>query len=141
MELNGDVLATFLSSFGGVEDSTLMASASGTAYGDYVFTMVLNGGGFHVIPHTITYKDTTMMVVVEGRRPLCWSCKQLGHFERSCHQKATTTATKTNDTTTTTTTTTKKIAAEATTVVINANPEIGDNPNKEERWPRLPVKE
>ena len=26
------------------------------------------------------------MVIVEGRRPLCWSCKQLWHFSRSCPQ-------------------------------------------------------
>ena len=59
--LNGDILDAFLSSFGGVEDSTLITSVSGTANGDYVFTMILNTGVFHATPHTITYKDTTMM--------------------------------------------------------------------------------
>ena len=24
---------------------------------------------------------------VEGRRPICWSCKQLGHLARTCPQK------------------------------------------------------
>ena len=37
-----------------------------------------------------------MMVVVECRRPRCWSCKQLGHIAKFCPQKeqpATTTVT------------------------------------------------
>ena len=37
-----------------------------------------------------------MMVVVEGRQPRCWSCKQLGHIAKFCLQKeqpATTTVT------------------------------------------------
>ena len=71
MQLNGDVLGAYLSTFGGVEEYTLITSVHGTAYGDYVFTMILDRGGFHSIPHTITYKDTTMMVVVEDRKPLC----------------------------------------------------------------------
>ena len=28
------------------------------------------------------------MVVVEGRKPLCWSCKLLGHLSRTCPQKS-----------------------------------------------------
>ena len=71
MQLNGDVLAAYLSTYGGVEEYILITSAHGTAYGDYVFTMILDRGGFYSIPHTITYRDTTMMVVVEGRKPLC----------------------------------------------------------------------
>ena len=114
MQLNGNVLAAYLSTYGGVENYTLITSAHGTAYGDYVFTMILDRGGFHSIPHTVSYRDRTMMVVVEGRKPLCWNCKQLGHFSRSCPQKTTIAATKTttantgttNAITTTTTTTT-----------------------------------
>ena len=76
MQLNGFVLAANLSSNGGVEDYTLTTSAHRTAYGDYAFTIMLDREGFHVIPHTIKYRDTTMMVVVEGKRLLCRSCKQ-----------------------------------------------------------------
>ena len=75
MQLNGDVLAACLSTYGGVEEYTLITSTHGTAYGDYVFTMILYRGGFHSIPHTITYRDTTMMVVVEGRKPLFGTVK------------------------------------------------------------------
>ena len=137
MQLNGDVLAAYLSTYGGVEEYTLITSAHGTAYGDYVFTMILDRGGFHSIPHTITYRDTTMMVVVEGRKPLCWNCKKLGHFSRSCPQKTTITGPKTTSTTSdtinakTTTTTTTTTTDTAST---NSNPETGVQPEKEEGW-------
>ena len=89
MQLDGDVIAAYLSSYGGVEDNILITSAHGTAYSDYTFTMILNRGGFHALPHTIIYRDTSMMVVVEGRKPLCSNCKQLGHFSMSYPQKTT----------------------------------------------------
>ena len=94
MQLNGDVIAAYLSSYGGVEDYMQIKSAHGTAYGDFLFTMILDRGGFNTIPHIISYRDTTMTVIVEGRKPLCWYCKQLGHFSRSCPQKATIATTK-----------------------------------------------
>ena len=56
MQLNGDVLAAYLSTYGDVEEYTLNTSAHGTAYGDYVFTVILDRGGFHSIPHTIPYR-------------------------------------------------------------------------------------
>ena len=76
MQLSGDVLAAYLSIYGGVEQVTQVTSNSGTAYGDYVFIMCLDRGGFNNIPHIIKYRDQSMTVVVEGRKPLCWSCKK-----------------------------------------------------------------
>ena len=136
MQLNGDVIAIYLSSCGGVEDYTQITSAHGTAYGDFSFTMILDRGGFNAIPHIISYRDTTMTVIVVGRKPLCWNCKQLGLFSRSCPQKATIatnkTTTATNDTTTTTETTTTTTTAAKTK--INAHPETEVQPDKEEGW-------
>ena len=120
MQLNGDVLAAYLSTYGGVEDYTLITSASGTAYGDYSFTMCLARGGFQAIPNTITYRNQTMMVVVEDRKPLSWACKQLGHFARPCSQKTTITTTI-KTTTTTTTQAATAIATETTTADKNTN--------------------
>ena len=137
MQLNGDVLAAYLSTHGGVEEYKLITSAHGTALGDYVFTMILDRRGFHSIPHTITYRDTTMMVVVEGRKPLCWNCKKLGHSSRSCPQKTTITGPKitstTADTINATTTTTTKTTTTATAST-NSNAETGVQPEKEEGW-------
>ena len=42
MQLNRDVLTGFLSSFGSVEDHTFITSVNGTAYGNYVFTVILD---------------------------------------------------------------------------------------------------
>ena len=72
--------------------------------------MCLNRGGFQAIPNTVDYEDQAMLVVVEGRKPQCWHCKQIGHFARSCPQKTT------NTTVTTTTTSTASTTAKATIV-------------------------
>ena len=69
IQLSGDVLTVFLSDFRDVVDFSTIESSSGTAHGDYSFTMYLNRGGFKAIPHTLDYEDQVMMVVVEGRKP------------------------------------------------------------------------
>ena len=69
IQLSRDELAAFLSDFGDVEDFATIKSSSGTAHGDYSFTMCLNRGGFQAILHTLDYEDQVMMVVAEGRKP------------------------------------------------------------------------
>ena len=69
MQLRWAARTSLLSIYGSVESVTQIKSASGTAYGDYAFIVVLDRGGFQAIPHT-KYRDQTMMVVVEGRRLL-----------------------------------------------------------------------
>ena len=69
-----------------------------------------------------------MMVVVEGRRPLCWACKQLGYIARTCPHKTAATGTTTS-TATSTRTTTSIISIAA------LKPEVrSDN---QEKWPTL----
>ena len=80
IELNGDVLTAYLSKYGEVDDVILARSPAWTAHGDYIINMCLNRDGFQAIPHIIKFEDQNMMVIVDGRRPLCWSCKYLGHF-------------------------------------------------------------
>ena len=77
----------FLSSYGSVEEITLLRSAAGIAYGDYVFQMCLTREGFQAIPETIVSRERQMMVVVEDRRLCCWNCKQLGHISKFCPKK------------------------------------------------------
>ena len=135
MQLSGDVLAAYLSIYGGVEQISQIRSTRGTAYGDYVFIMCLDRGGFNNVPHKIKYRDQTMTVVVEGRKPLCWACNKIGHFSKNCPQKTTTTAT----TTTTTTTTSEIITTKTPTKNIENHQE---NPNKkdEEGWTQVKKK-
>ena len=97
------------------------------------------GGGVNSIPHTISYRDMTITVIVKGRKPLCWHCQQLGHFSRSCPQKPT----KITTLPTTTTTIMTIVAAAATTKTIpstneSPKPETGDHPDKEEEgWAQV----
>ena len=135
MQLSGDVLAVYLSIYGGVEQVSQIRSTQGTAYGDYVFIMCLDRGGFNNVPHKIKYRDRTMTVVVEGRKSLCWACNKIGHFSKNCPQKTTTTAT-----TTTTTTTASEIITTKTPIKNIENHQ--ENPNKKDEvgWTQVTKK-
>ena len=89
VRLSGDVLAAYLGVCGGVERVARVASARGAACGGCVFVVCLDGGGFDGVPHRIRYRDRAMTVIVEGRKPLCWSCNKIGHFSKNCPQKPT----------------------------------------------------
>ena len=132
IQLNGEVLAAYLSRYGDIKDIT----TNGTAHGDCFVTMCLNRSGFQAIPHTLEYEEQTMMVVVEGREPQ-WNYKQLGHFLRSCPQKTTKTTTPL---TTTTMITTIAVATTKTILPTSGSPktENGDHPDKkEDRWTQV----
>ena len=106
----------------------------GTAYGDYVFVMCLDRVGFNKIPHKIRYRDQTMTVIVEGRKPLCWACNKIGHFSKNCPQKQTITTTTT--TTTTTSATPSPVIAAITPTKTTENQEETPKEN-EEGWTQV----
>ena len=85
--ITGEVLAAYLSSYGQVEEYNLLRSPAGTAYGDYAFRLCLTRDGFKAIPETLISGGRQMIVMVEGRRPRCWSCKQIGHISKFCPEK------------------------------------------------------
>ena len=87
VQLNGDVIAAYMSANGNVKEIIMVCSADGTAHDDFVLNICLNKEGFQAISYILTYQNQQVMVVVEGRRPLKWSCKQQGHFARICPQK------------------------------------------------------
>ena len=134
MQLSGDVLTAYLSIYGGVEQVTQVTSTRGTAYGDYVFVMCLDMGGFNKIPHKIRYRDQMMTVIVEGRKPLCWSCNKIGHFSKNCPQKPTIITTTT--TTTTTTATPSPVIAAITPTKTTENQQETPTEN-EEGWTQV----
>ena len=70
LQLNGDVLGAYKSAYKSV-DELMQISADGTAHGDYVLSVCMDKEGFQAISHILTYKDQHMMVVIEGRVPLC----------------------------------------------------------------------
>ena len=102
--ITGEVLAAYLSAYGQVEEFHLLRSPAGTAYGDYTFRLCLKRDGFKVIPETLISGDRQMIVMVEGQRPRCWSCKTIGHIAKFCPEKPGNVATTTASTATTTTT-------------------------------------
>ena len=85
--ITGEVLAAYLSAYGQVEEFNLLRSPAETAYGDYAFRLCLTRDGFKAIPETLVCGDRQMMVMVEGRRPRCWGCKQIGHIAKFCPQR------------------------------------------------------
>ena len=113
--VTGEVLAAYLSAYGQVEEFNLLRSPAGTAYGDYAFRLCLTRDGFKAIPKTLVCGDRQMMVMVEGRRPRCWGCKQIGHIAKFCPQRPENKEKASATLTTTTTTTTTKDAAATTT--------------------------
>ena len=56
--------------------------------GDDAFQLCLNREDFQAITNMLYFQDRQMMVVVGGRKPHCWSCKQIGHLAKVCPQKA-----------------------------------------------------
>ena len=86
--ITGEMLASFLSSYGRVEEVNLLRSSTCTAYGEYMFRLCLTREGFQAISEIITCRDRRMMVVIEDRRPRCWGCKQLGHIANSALRRS-----------------------------------------------------
>ena len=84
IDLFGDVLVTFLSSNSIIEDISPIITSFDLIPGDYVCKICLKRDGFQAIPNAINYKERQLMVVVEGRRPHCCSCKQVGHLAKFC---------------------------------------------------------
>ena len=78
-----------------------------------------------------------MTVIVEGRKPLCWSSNKIGHFSKNCPQKMTTTTT-----TTTTTNVTTPSPVITITAPIEASENHKDNLNKkdDEGWTQVTKK-
>ena len=110
--ITGEVLAAYLSAYGQVEEFNLLRSPAGTAYGDYTFRLCLTRDGFKAIPESLISGDRQMMVMVEGRRPRCWSCKQIGHIAKFCPDKPENTAATTTTASTATTTISKTAEAQ-----------------------------
>ena len=54
---------------------------------DGTWRLCIDRESFQAIPHIPTHKDQQIIVIIEGKWPLFWSCKQLGQLARYCPQK------------------------------------------------------
>ena len=134
--ITGEVLAAFLSAYGHVEEFNLLRSPAGTAYGDYAFRLCLTRDGFKAIPETLISGDRQMMVMVEGRRPRCWGCKEIGHIAKFCPQRP-----ENKEKASTSTTTTKDAAAPTITKEAEAKgPGQVQPQNNQEGWTEVTKK-
>lgn len=76
VDINGDRLGAFFARYGEVE--------AGIATGVFVVQVTLIQKSFREIPNVLICWEKMMPVVVEGRRPYCWSCSALGHISKAC---------------------------------------------------------
>ena len=132
--ITGEVLAAYLSSYGQVEDFNLLRSPAGTAYGDYAFRLCLTRDGFKAIPETQISGDRQMIVMVEGRRPRCWSCKQIGHISKFCPEKPENSTAAAAAVTAATTTTASKTASTTTTAAAQDPGQAQPKTSDQEGW-------
>ena len=134
LQLNGDVLVAYLIAYSSVEETLPKWSADGTAHGDYVFNICMDTEGFQVVPYILAYKDQQMIVIVEEKQPLCWSCKQLGYLVRYCPQKTSTNNSNNNNNNNDNINDNNKNK----TTSIKPTLEPGDHPNNpKERWTQV----
>ena len=70
IQLNGDVLAAYLSKYGSVKAITPLKSSDGRVHGDNILTVSLDREGLQAIPNIISCKEQQMIVVIEDRRPI-----------------------------------------------------------------------
>jgi len=85
--ISTEYLMAILSNYGDVV-AMGVTSERGVRVGEFAFLMALKREGFDGIPDTLTFRSWRMTVVVEGRRPHCFSCRQKGHVARDCPQRA-----------------------------------------------------
>ena len=89
-----EILASFLSAYGRVDDVSKQRSAAGTSHGNNVFRICLTKEGF---PDTILSRERQIVVVVECRQSRCWNWKQIGHLSKAFPQKNIQTTNTTNE--------------------------------------------
>ena len=63
IQLNGDVLAVYLSKYGGVEVLTPLKASNWTEHGDYILTVCLDREDFLAIPHIFSSANCLQGVV------------------------------------------------------------------------------
>ena len=70
-----NLIVAYMNTYSSIKEVSMVCSAGRTAHGDYILDICLNMEGFQAIPHIFSYQDQRMMVVMEGRRLLCRSCR------------------------------------------------------------------
>ena len=88
VDLAGDYFAFFLSTYDQVEEVIPLRDGTGMANGDYTFILCLKRERFQRIPDTIQFRNQKLSIIVEGRRPHYWPCRQPRHLAMEWPVKA-----------------------------------------------------
>ena len=83
-QIEEDHLGAFLAAYGTVESATTVRGKMGVPVGEHIFMVSLHRKDFDKIPDAIIYGDQKLTVMLEGRRPHCFNCRQQGHLAREC---------------------------------------------------------
>lgn len=73
MDISVEYVGAFFAKYGQAGDVVRALSKTGVATGDFGFQVTLRRKGFLNIPNTLTGRVRNMFLIVEVRRPLCWS--------------------------------------------------------------------
>ena len=84
VNLPGDNLAFFLSTYGQVEEIIPLRGGTKMTNGDYAFILCLKRKVFQVIPDTIQFCNLKLLIIIEGCRAHSWSCRQTEHLAMNC---------------------------------------------------------
>lgn len=87
VDIYKDRMGAFFAIFGQVDEVNAIRSKTGISTGDIVLQVVLTRQSFLDITTVLTCRNKRMLVVVEGRRPCCWSCGAVGHMSNACPEK------------------------------------------------------
>ena len=88
-DISDDHLGGFFSQYGDVDEVSPVVRAKGFKDGDYTIIISVDKKQFLALPDTIQYdEDTQLSVLVRGRIPSCWQCKERGHIARVCPRKS-----------------------------------------------------
>lgn len=87
VDVSTDRMGAYFSKFGSVEEVKAITGKSGIATGDIELQVTITRSSFMEIPNVLLCRERRMLVVVEGRRPSCWSCGISGHMAKECPAK------------------------------------------------------
>lgn len=92
VDIPDDRMGAFFTKFGEVNEVKALSSKAGIETGDMEIQITLNRKDFQEIPNILVCRDWRMLVVVEGRKPWCWSCGVSGHMVKESSSKKNTRA-------------------------------------------------
>lgn len=73
-------MGTFFAQYEQIEEVSAVISKASIASGDFVLQITLTRRSIADIPNILMYREKRMLLVVEGRRPYCWSYRTSGHI-------------------------------------------------------------